>query len=237
MKVWATTDRQASVMLLLWMSNTNCGFLITFTQKRRGRLRAGGRTVRRASAALGSPRQPSGRRGEAADLWPHHPPGSGLHGDHGFPRSRGDTPREPGRERGLLLLASPSPTVPGEGVHTHRLSRPWAPTVPGCSPPGLSACSRPGRLPMSLGNKTRKGSKRRSPATADPNPKGHLYCSHQLDYQQPLATCRCLNLNQKAKDSGSRLHQLCHIFLVTRGHVDGTNLELSIIPERSPGRS
>ena len=56
MKVWATTDRQASVMLLLWMSNTNCGFLITFTQKRRGRLRAGGRTVRRASAALGSPR-------------------------------------------------------------------------------------------------------------------------------------------------------------------------------------
>ena len=38
MKVWATTDRQASVMLLLWMSNTNWGFLITFTQKRRGRL-------------------------------------------------------------------------------------------------------------------------------------------------------------------------------------------------------
>lgn len=38
MKVWATTDRQASVMLFLWMSNTNCGFLITFTQKRSGRL-------------------------------------------------------------------------------------------------------------------------------------------------------------------------------------------------------
>ena len=38
MKVWATTDRQASVMLPLWMSNTNWGFLITFTQKRRGRL-------------------------------------------------------------------------------------------------------------------------------------------------------------------------------------------------------
>uniref|UniRef100_A0A8C0Y831 Uncharacterized protein n=1 Tax=Cyprinus carpio carpio TaxID=630221 RepID=A0A8C0Y831_CYPCA len=38
MKVCATTDRQASVMLLLWMSNTNCGFLITFTQNRRGRL-------------------------------------------------------------------------------------------------------------------------------------------------------------------------------------------------------
>ena len=38
MKVWATTDRQASVMLFLWMSKTNCGFLITFTQKRRGRL-------------------------------------------------------------------------------------------------------------------------------------------------------------------------------------------------------
>lgn len=37
-KVCATTDRQASVMLLLWMSNTNWGFLITFTQKRRGRL-------------------------------------------------------------------------------------------------------------------------------------------------------------------------------------------------------
>ena len=38
MKVWATTERQASVMLPLWMSNTNWGFLITFTQKRRGRL-------------------------------------------------------------------------------------------------------------------------------------------------------------------------------------------------------
>lgn len=38
MKVWATTDRQASVMLFLWMSNTNWGFLITFTQKRSGRL-------------------------------------------------------------------------------------------------------------------------------------------------------------------------------------------------------
>ncbi|CAB1346210.1 unnamed protein product, partial [Coregonus sp. 'balchen'] len=35
MKVWATTDRQASVMLLLWMSNTNWGFLITFTQNLR----------------------------------------------------------------------------------------------------------------------------------------------------------------------------------------------------------
>lgn len=42
MKVWATTDKQASVMLLLWMSNTNWGFLITFTQKRRGRLVGGG---------------------------------------------------------------------------------------------------------------------------------------------------------------------------------------------------
>lgn len=41
MKVWATTDKQASVMLLLWMSNTNWGFLITFTQKRRGRLVGG----------------------------------------------------------------------------------------------------------------------------------------------------------------------------------------------------
>ena len=38
MKVWATTDRQASVMLFLWMSNTNWGFLITFTQNLRGRL-------------------------------------------------------------------------------------------------------------------------------------------------------------------------------------------------------
>ncbi|TNN59333.1 hypothetical protein EYF80_030436 [Liparis tanakae] len=38
MKVWATTDRQASVMLFLWMSNTNWGFLMTFTQNRRGRL-------------------------------------------------------------------------------------------------------------------------------------------------------------------------------------------------------
>lgn len=38
MKVWATTDKQASVMLLLWMSNTNWGFLITFTQKRSGKL-------------------------------------------------------------------------------------------------------------------------------------------------------------------------------------------------------
>lgn len=43
MKVWATTDKQASVMLLLWMSNTNWGFLITFTQKRRGRLVGGGK--------------------------------------------------------------------------------------------------------------------------------------------------------------------------------------------------
>lgn len=41
MKVCATTDRQASVMLLLWMSKTNCGFFITFTQKRRGRLWGG----------------------------------------------------------------------------------------------------------------------------------------------------------------------------------------------------
>lgn len=38
MKVWATTDRQASVMLFLWMSKTNWGFLMTFTQNRRGRL-------------------------------------------------------------------------------------------------------------------------------------------------------------------------------------------------------
>jgi hypothetical protein len=30
-------------MLFLWMSNTNCGFLITFTQKRRGRLQAAGK--------------------------------------------------------------------------------------------------------------------------------------------------------------------------------------------------
>ena len=37
MKVWVTTHRQASVVLLLCMSNTNCGFLITFTQKLRGR--------------------------------------------------------------------------------------------------------------------------------------------------------------------------------------------------------
>ena len=52
MKVWATTDRQASVMLFLWMSNTNWGFLITFTQNLRGRLgeggwREGGREKRR----------------------------------------------------------------------------------------------------------------------------------------------------------------------------------------------
>lgn len=39
MKVWATTDKHASVMLLLWMSKTNCGFLITFTQNRKGKLR------------------------------------------------------------------------------------------------------------------------------------------------------------------------------------------------------
>jgi hypothetical protein len=38
MKVWATTDRHASVILFLWMSNTNWGFLITFTQNLRGRL-------------------------------------------------------------------------------------------------------------------------------------------------------------------------------------------------------
>lgn len=38
-KVWATTDKHASVMLLLWMSNTNWGFLITFTQNRSGRLK------------------------------------------------------------------------------------------------------------------------------------------------------------------------------------------------------
>ena len=60
MKVWATTDKQASVILLLWMSNTNCGFLITFTQKRRGKLWAGGSrcTVRRG---LGSPSRGQGK--------------------------------------------------------------------------------------------------------------------------------------------------------------------------------
>lgn len=46
MKVWATTDRQASVMLLLCMSKTNWGFLITFTQNRRGRLQGGGKDIR-----------------------------------------------------------------------------------------------------------------------------------------------------------------------------------------------
>lgn len=39
MKVWATTDKHASVILLLCISNTNCGFLITFTQNRKGKLR------------------------------------------------------------------------------------------------------------------------------------------------------------------------------------------------------
>lgn len=38
MKVWATTDKHASVILLLCISNTNCGFLITFTQNRKGKL-------------------------------------------------------------------------------------------------------------------------------------------------------------------------------------------------------
>lgn len=41
MKVWATTDKHASVMLFLWMSKTNWGFLITFTQNLSGRLYRG----------------------------------------------------------------------------------------------------------------------------------------------------------------------------------------------------
>ena len=45
MKVWATTERQASVMLFLWMSNTNWGFLIMLTQNRRGRLCRGKRQM------------------------------------------------------------------------------------------------------------------------------------------------------------------------------------------------
>ena len=38
MNIWATTDRQASTMLDLCMSNTKSGFLITFTQNLSGKL-------------------------------------------------------------------------------------------------------------------------------------------------------------------------------------------------------
>jgi len=39
MKVCATTERQESTILDLWISNTKFGFLIRLTQNRRGKLK------------------------------------------------------------------------------------------------------------------------------------------------------------------------------------------------------
>lgn len=167
MKVWATTDRQASVMLLLWMSNTNCGFLITFTQKRRGRLQADGCMVRQ---------QPLWRWGKGRPV-ASQTSALAVTVTVDFHTDWEIGPRSWALSEGHALLPSPPH---GHGTKCAHL---WVPG-PGHS---LQAWCPPASAQMSLGDETRKAQETQ-PQTAG---LGTPDATPPAGLRQLLATCGC----------------------------------------------